>query len=72
MSVPLDEMLNEIEEFDSPLSRDQTLALVAEIRRLRTQLERAYLAILNMEAHGDPIPMDVRAEAETWIGERAP
>lgn len=45
--------------------------LEAEYTAAVAALERAYLAILNMEAHGTPIPMDVRAEAESWIGERA-
>jgi hypothetical protein len=36
----LDTLLTETERYDSPLTRDQALALVAEVRRLRVDNEQ--------------------------------
>lgn len=41
-------LLEETEQFDSPLERDQALALVAEVRRLRAQVAALKAPIIRL------------------------
>lgn len=52
--------------------RAATLGTFPEILENSTdyRLERAYLAILNLQAHGHEIPPEIRDAAETYIGEK--